>query len=58
MYEYLKVTRQKDKIKKFKEIWGGNAEWTANSTVVKGVENDLIDEHVALTFLAVLAGII
>ena len=48
MYEYLKVTGQKDKIKKLKEIWGGNAEWTANSTLVKDTEHDLLDQHIAL----------
>ncbi|KAH7885591.1 hypothetical protein F5I97DRAFT_1830693 [Phlebopus sp. FC_14] len=59
VYEYLKVTKQDEKMKLFKELWGENAEWSSKSTLAKtdpGVQLDLLDEHLGLINGAVGTG--
>ena len=59
VYEYLKLTGQDAKLKKFEQLWGGNSEWTASSSLVTdGPDHDLLEEHIALIAKAILAGVI
>ncbi|KAG6380589.1 hypothetical protein JVT61DRAFT_4953 [Boletus reticuloceps] len=63
VYQYLKVTGQNDKIKKFKEIWGENLEWTSNSTLLDPEQYgelvpDMLDQHLGLVNKAVQGGVI
>ncbi|KIK22552.1 hypothetical protein PISMIDRAFT_102233 [Pisolithus microcarpus 441] len=58
VYEYLLVTRQDAKIKRFMDLWGGNAGWTTLQPRSDSQGPDLLREHLELTRLAILAGVI
>ena len=60
MYEYLKQTGQYEKLKRFKELWGENTEWTTRSALAPddGPEHDLLEEHIALIAKAILLGML
>ncbi|KAI6020432.1 hypothetical protein BKA83DRAFT_680115 [Pisolithus microcarpus] len=55
VYEYLIVTKQDDKIKRFMDLWGGNVGWTTRSDCQKP---DLLREHLGLMESAISAGVI
>ena len=56
MYEYLKVTGQEEKIRKFKTLWGQSSERT-QSPLAEAAEqrhgHDLLDEHLGLVDRAI-----
>jgi len=57
VYEYLKVTGQDEKIKKFKMLWGENSEWVSKSSLAETAKedhgHDLLDEHLGLVDCAI-----
>ncbi|KAI6141914.1 hypothetical protein BKA82DRAFT_1003011 [Pisolithus tinctorius] len=62
VYEYLSVTKQKDKMKRFTDMWGKNVEWTSPPVQPQYDESgqplpsDLLYEHVGLIDKAIGAG--
>ncbi|KAF8547023.1 amine oxidase [Imleria badia] len=52
VYEYLKVTWQDEKIRKFKMLWGESSEWANMSPLTEGAKEndgrDLLDQHLGL----------
>lgn len=61
MDEYLKLTKQTEKLEEFQKLWRGNSEWISASTLLESEaesKHDLIDEHVALLRKAILAGVV
>ncbi|KAI6041671.1 hypothetical protein EDC04DRAFT_2892921 [Pisolithus marmoratus] len=58
VHEYLSVTRQEDKMRRFKQLWGGNAEWTCPPAQFNRPQSDLLDEHLGLIHEAIPAGMI
>ncbi|KAI5990294.1 amine oxidase [Pisolithus orientalis] len=58
VHEYLSVTKQDDKMQKFKELWGENVEWASppGQPSEKDKPSRLLLEHLGLTRQAVLAG--
>jgi len=63
VYEYLKVTRQNDKIRQFKKIWGENVEWTSTATAVHPDQAakfklDLLDQQLGLVDKATQGGVL
>ncbi|KAI9573056.1 hypothetical protein HD554DRAFT_2167339 [Boletus coccyginus] len=57
VYEYLKVTGQDDKIKKFKTLWGENSDWGSKSSLADSAQedngSDLLDGHLELVDRAI-----
>ncbi|KAI9573041.1 hypothetical protein HD554DRAFT_2167323 [Boletus coccyginus] len=62
VYEYLKVTGQHGKIKKFKMLWGENSEWGSKSSLTDSAQedhgHDFMDEHLGLVDRAIRGKII
>ncbi|KAI6020436.1 hypothetical protein BKA83DRAFT_498359 [Pisolithus microcarpus] len=56
--EYLLVTGQKDKLARFKELWGKNVEWASPPAQFKDDQAALIDEHLGLIQRAIPAGLV
>ncbi|KAI6041672.1 hypothetical protein EDC04DRAFT_2601598 [Pisolithus marmoratus] len=56
VHEYLAVTRQHDKMKKFKELWGENVEWASPPGQFADDQSNLLHEHLGLIHQAILAG--
>ncbi|KAI5990300.1 hypothetical protein F5J12DRAFT_863110 [Pisolithus orientalis] len=56
VHEYLSVTKQDDKMKRFKELWGENVEWTSPPGQFKDDQSNLLHEHLGLIHQAILAG--
>ena len=57
VYEYLKVTGQDEKIKKFKTLWGESSEWESTPPLREASEENhgrnLLDEHLGLVDRAI-----
>ncbi|KAG6371230.1 hypothetical protein JVT61DRAFT_9855 [Boletus reticuloceps] len=57
VYEYLKVTGQDEKMKRFKALWGESSEWATKSPLVEAAKetngHDLLDEHLGLVDRAI-----
>lgn len=65
MYEYLKVSGQVEKIRKFKLLWGENPEWVSKESASSFLEiakdeyeSDLLDEHLELVDRAIRGNVI
>ncbi|KAI6045465.1 hypothetical protein EDC04DRAFT_2559545 [Pisolithus marmoratus] len=56
VHEYLAVTRQHDKMKRFKELWGENVEWASPPGQFADDQSNLLHEHLGLIHQAILAG--
>ncbi|KAI5990285.1 hypothetical protein F5J12DRAFT_727696 [Pisolithus orientalis] len=62
VYEYLSVTKQDDKMERFKELWGKNVEWTSPSVQPQYDQSgqpllsDLLYEHFGLIEAAIGVG--
>ncbi|KAI6141916.1 hypothetical protein BKA82DRAFT_28642 [Pisolithus tinctorius] len=56
VHEYLCVTGQHDKMKKFTGLWGENVEWASPPAQFHDDKSNLLDEHLGLIHEAILAG--
>ncbi|KAI5990299.1 hypothetical protein F5J12DRAFT_929879 [Pisolithus orientalis] len=56
VYEYLSVTSQGEKMKRFKELWGETVEWASPPAQFHDDKSNLLDEHLGLIHEAILAG--
>ncbi|KAI6100915.1 amine oxidase [Pisolithus croceorrhizus] len=56
VHEYLAVTRQDDKMRRFKELWGDNVEWASPPGQFSDDQSNLLHEHLGLVHQAILAG--
>ncbi|KAI5981888.1 hypothetical protein F5J12DRAFT_750746 [Pisolithus orientalis] len=56
VHEYLSITRQDDKMKRFNELWGENVEWASPPGQFNDDQANLLHEHLGLVHQAILAG--
>ncbi|KAI6143733.1 hypothetical protein BKA82DRAFT_36374 [Pisolithus tinctorius] len=56
VYEYLSVTNQREKMLRFKQLWGENVEWASPPAQFHDDNSNLLDEHLGLIHEAILAG--
>ncbi|KAI6141922.1 hypothetical protein BKA82DRAFT_961792 [Pisolithus tinctorius] len=56
VYEYLSVTNQREKMLRFKELWGETVEWASLPAQFHDDKSNLLDKHLGLIHEAILAG--